>query len=185
MPPLAASSQSTPHAVTHPNPTTPCLIPANKSRKHKSQVFFNPVTPSRITTSKILCILIKPQHFRQTTLEVYLQPTFTAPLQWEVYLESSGTSAVELFCRNIERLKAAGYLRRRTLSWIFDRTLNTTLPNNLIIACRKYEEKPSIMGLSKGILDSPCLLIFLITVIPNNDPSFSIYLSNTRNEKKK
>ena len=53
MPSLAASSQSTPHAVTHPNPATRCLIPANKSRKHKSQVFFNPVTPSRITTSKI------------------------------------------------------------------------------------------------------------------------------------
>ena len=35
---------------------------------------------------------------------------------------------------------------------MFDRILNTTLPSNLIIACRRPEEKLSKMGLNKGIL---------------------------------
>ena len=54
----------------------------------------------------------------------------------EAHLESSRTSAVELFCTNSQRVKAVGYFRRRAPSCIFDRmfgrTLNATLPNNLL-----------------------------------------------------
>ena len=50
---LAPSSQSTPHTLNHPTSTTPCLLPPNKSRKHRNPVIFNPATPSRITTRKI------------------------------------------------------------------------------------------------------------------------------------
>ena len=124
------------------------------------------------TASKTLFTLIKPQHLRQTKLGVYLQPAFTAPLQSEAYLESSGTSAVEFFYGNNQRLKAAGYFRRRTLSWIFDRTLSTTLPISLIIGRRTSEEKLSINRIEQGNLG--------LTLPPN----FCNY-SNTKHKSKK
>ena len=123
------------------------------------------------TASKILCVLIKPQHFKQAILGVYLQPSFTAPLQLEAYLESSGTSAVEFFCRNNQRLKAAGYFRKRTPSWIFDRILNTALPNHLIIARRRSEEKLSTNGDKQGNLG--------LTLPPN-----FLHYSNTTKAKR-
>ena len=43
-------------------------------------------------------------------------------------MESSRTSAVELYCGNSQRIKAVGYFRRRAPSWMFDRILNATLP---------------------------------------------------------
>ena len=54
----------------------------------------------------------------------------------EAHLESSPTSAVELFCGISQRVKAIDYFRRRAPSWMFDRIfgriLNATLPNNLL-----------------------------------------------------
>ena len=63
-------------------------------------------------------------------LAVYLHPIFTAPFQLEAHLESSGTSAVELFCRNSPCLQAIGYFCRRAPLQMFDRILNVTLSNN-------------------------------------------------------
>ena len=89
----------------------------------------------------------------------------------EAYLESSGTSAVEFFCRNNQRLKAAGYFCKRTPSWIFDRILNTVLPNNLIIARRRSEEKLSTNGDKQGNLG--------LTLPPN-----FLHYSNTTKAKR-
>ena len=46
--------------------------------------------------------------------------------------ESGGIPVVELFCGNIQRVKAVGYFRRRAPTWMLDRILNVTLPNNLL-----------------------------------------------------
>ena len=43
-------------------------------------------------------------------------------------MEYSGTSALELYCGNSQRIKAIGYFRRRAPSWMFDRILNAPLP---------------------------------------------------------
>ena len=43
-------------------------------------------------------------------------------------MKFSGTSAVELYCGNSQRIKVVGYFRRRAPSWMFDRILNATLP---------------------------------------------------------
>ena len=64
---------------------------------------------------------------------MHKQSTYTPHLQHiqsEAHLESSQTSAVELFCGNSQRIKAIGCFPRRAPSWMFDRTLNATLPNN-------------------------------------------------------
>ena len=45
--------------------------------------------------------------------------------------ESGKTTAVEMFCENSQRVKAAGYFHRRAPPWNFDRILNATRPNNL------------------------------------------------------
>ena len=73
------------------------------------------------------------------TNSMHLQSSYTPHLQYlqlEVHLESSQTSAVELFCRNSERVKGVGYFCKRVPSCIFDRMfdriLNATLSNNLL-----------------------------------------------------
>ena len=43
-------------------------------------------------------------------------------------MESSQTSAVELYYGNSQRIKAVGYFRTRAPSWMFDRILNAALP---------------------------------------------------------
>ena len=48
------------------------------------------------------------------------------------HLEPGRATAVELFCRNSQRVKTVGYFRRRALLWMFNRILNVTLPNNLL-----------------------------------------------------
>ena len=74
-----------------------------------------------------------------------LQSTYTPHLQYlqlEVHLGSSQAYAVELFCRNSQRVKAVGYFGRRPpwciFNRMFDRTLNATLPN--IMVQRRSEE---------------------------------------------
>ena len=78
-------------------------------------------------------------HQSAVTNSIHLQSTYTLHFQYlqsEAHLESSRTSAVELFCRNSKCVKAVGYFRRRAPSCIFDRMfdriLNATLPNNLL-----------------------------------------------------
>ena len=73
------------------------------------------------------------------TNSMHLHSTYTSHLQYfklEVYVKSSQTAAVELFCRNSPRVNAIGYFCRRAPSCIFDRMfdriLNATLPNNLL-----------------------------------------------------
>ena len=55
----------------------------------------------------------------------------------KLYFETSHTEpgrtiAVELFCRNSQRVKAVDYFRKRAPSWMFGRILNAILPNNLL-----------------------------------------------------
>ena len=57
-------------------------------------------------------------------LPVHLHPTFRN-------LESSQTSAVRPFCKYSQSVEAVGYFRGGAPSWILDRILNATLPNNL------------------------------------------------------
>ena len=71
------------------------------------------------------------------------------------HTEPGRTTAVELCCRNSQRVKAVDYFRRRAPSWMFGRILNAILPNNLFIARRGSEERSfPPLGLHKGILDS-------------------------------
>ena len=76
---------------------------------------------------------------------MHLQSTYTLHLQYlqsEAHLESSLTSAVELFCGNSQRVKTVGYFRRRAPSWMLDkmferiRILNVTLPSSKKV-CRE------------------------------------------------
>ena len=87
-------------------------------------------------------------------------------LQQETHLESSRTSAAELFCRNSQHVKAVDYFCRRASSYIFDRMfdriLNATLPNNLLQLEEGLRRNFPPLELDKGIFDSPCLLILLI-----------------------
>ena len=52
-------AQSAPHIRNHT--TTFPTFPPKKPRKYRKPVFFSPVTPSSITTSKIYYSLIEPQ----------------------------------------------------------------------------------------------------------------------------
>ena len=77
-------------------------------------------------------------HQAAVTNSMHLQCTYTPYLQYlqsEEHLKTGGTSAVELFCRYSQRVKAVGYFYRTAPSCIFDgmfeRILNATLPNNL------------------------------------------------------
>ena len=70
---------------------------------------------------------------------MHLKSTCTPHLQYhhsEARLESNGTSAVELFCRNSQRVKVVGYFRRSAPLYIFDkifdRILYAALPNNVL-----------------------------------------------------
>ena len=84
-------------------------------------------------------------HQFAVTNSMRLQSTYTPHLQYlqlEVHLGSSQAYAVELFCRNSQRVKAVGYFGRRPpwciFNRMFDRTLNATLPN--IMVQRRSEE---------------------------------------------
>ena len=46
--------------------------------------------------------------------------------------ESSRTPALELVFENSQRVKVVGYFRQRAPSWMFDRILNVSLPNNIL-----------------------------------------------------
>ena len=82
------------------------LSPSPKQvQETTNPVFFNPVTLSRITTSKNS----QPPQVRSYALWLSLDTSSRLHL----------TFVVELFCKNNQRFKAAGYFRRRTLSWIF------------------------------------------------------------------
>ena len=70
---------------------------------------------------------------------MHLDFTHSLPLhhlQSEAHLESSLTSAVELFCRNSQPAKVIGRFHRGVPSWIFDRVfdriINSIMPNNLL-----------------------------------------------------
>ena len=99
--------------------------------------------------------------FKFHAFAIYLHPTCTAPFQWEVHLESSQTTAFELFCVYSQCLQAVGYFRRRAKLQMFYRILNGTLSNNLQLA-ESLSKSFLSLGLHKGILGSLCLLILLI-----------------------
>ena len=76
---------------------------------------------------------------------MHLQSTYTSHLQHiqsEANFESNQTSAVELYCGNSQRIKAVGYFCRRAPSWMFDRILNATLPNNYLPLHQKLTTFP-------------------------------------------
>ena len=78
-------------------------------------------------------------HQSVVTNSMHLQSSYKPHLlhlQLETHLESSRTSAAEVFCRNSQHTKAVAYFRRRAPLWNFDRMFdciqNATLPNNLL-----------------------------------------------------
>ena len=80
---------------------------------------------------------------------MHLQSTYTPHLQHiqsETHLESSRTSAVELYCGKSQRIKATGCFRRKAPSWMFDRILNATLPNNYLPLHEKLASFPGMFG---------------------------------------
>ena len=80
---------------------------------------------------------------------MHLQSTYTPRLQHihaEAHLKSSGTSAVELYCGNSQRIKAAGYFRKRAPSWMFYLILNAALPNNYLPLHQKLASFPGMFG---------------------------------------
>ena len=108
-------------------------------------------------------------HNSAVTNLMHLQSTYTPLLQYlqsKAHLESSRTPAVELFCRNSQRVKAVGYFCKRDTSCIFDRIFDriliATLTNNLSQQEEGLRRNFPPLDLYKGILDSPCLLILLI-----------------------
>ena len=98
------------------------LLPSNKSWKHTSSNHHK--QGFSITTKKISYSLIEPEVLLYVPAcsckfyahAVHLHPILIAPFQSEAYLEPSRTSAMNLFCENSERLKAAHYFRRKAPS---------------------------------------------------------------------
>ena len=76
------------------------------------------------------------EDWEELNKEIYLNTTFTVPLQLEVHLESSQMSSVVLFCICGQCLKTIGYFSRRAPLWMFHMILNKTLPNNILQHCR-------------------------------------------------
>ena len=83
------------------------------------------------------------------------------------------TSAMELFCGNSQCVKVVGYFLRRNPSWMFGRILNAALSNKLLYREQGLRRSFPPLGLPKGILNSPYLLILLIyTKHKNNKMKF-------------
>ena len=123
-------------ALTHPNPNS-------FSNKGRGTVLdrLAEISRSEILNHKKRFPLVWSSliyfsvHQPAATNSMHLQSTCTQHLQHiqsDLLLESSQTSAMELFCGNSQRIKAIGYFRWRAPSWIFDRILNATLPNNFL-----------------------------------------------------
>ena len=73
---------------------------------------------------------------------MHLQSTYTLHLQHiqsEAHLKSSRTPAVELFCGNIQRIKAVGYFHNAYFQ-------NATLPNNYLPLHQKLATFPGTFG---------------------------------------
>ena len=122
----------------------------NASRRNTNQVFFHLVAPSRITTSdiykslqvKFLIVWSSLNYFtvHQSTVTNSMhkfQFTYIPHLQHfqsRVHLESSQASVVGLFVfENSQLVETVGCFRAGSPSWILDRILNATLPNNLFL----------------------------------------------------
>ena len=88
-----------------------------------------------------------PVHQPAAANSMHLQSTYTSHLQHiqsEANFESNQTSAVELYCGNSQRIKAVGYFCRTAPSWMFDRILNATLPNNYLPLHQKLTTFPGM-----------------------------------------
>ena len=166
--PLAQSSNGTPHTLNHTTPSLPFL---KKFRRYKRLVFSISVTPSQIIASDIskspqvrfllawLRLNYFPVHQPAVTNSMHLLSTNNPNLQHlqsEAHLDYSQTSA---------RVETVGYFGGRAPSWMFDKTLNATLPNNLLELEESLRRNFPSLGLQKGISDYPYLLILLIHTI--------------------
>ena len=175
--------------------STPLFLPPyppNKSRRCTNPAFFNPVLILLLPVQSIQAgflshhkkrfilvwssLIYFPVHQPAATNSMHLQSTYTPHLQHiqsEAHLKSSRTSAVELYCGNSQRIKAVGYFRRRAPSWMFDRILNATLPNNYLPLCWKLATFPGMFeDIPRNVwLHSPeCLMTFpgMFSNIPQN-----------------
>ena len=80
---------------------------------------------------------------------MHLQSTYTLHLQHiqsDGHLESSRASTVDLFCGYSQLIKVVGYFCKRAPSWMFGRTLNTTLPSNSLLLHQKLAIFPRMFG---------------------------------------
>ena len=150
----------------HPSSPLP-----RKSRRYTQPVFFNQVTPSRITTSRIskspqvrfFIVWSIPCDNKFHTLAVHLHSTLTAPPIRGTF-GVRRTSVVEPFCRNSQPVKASGFFPRGAPSWMFDRSLNATRRNSSLELKEGLRRSFPPLGLHKGILDSPSILILWIYI---------------------
>ena len=124
------------------------LTPVGNPEVHEPSLLqnnFNPFTPIPINTRGVskspqvrffkvwLSLNCFPVHQPVATNSMHLQSSSTPHLQHlqsEVHLKSSWTSTVDLFCRNSQCVKVVGCFCRWAPSWMFDRILNATWPNN-------------------------------------------------------
>ena len=68
-----------------------------------------------------------------------------------------------------EIVKAYGYFRRRNPPWMFGKILTAILPDNLLYVEEGLTGSFAPLGLHKGILDTPCLLILSINTKHNSN----------------
>ena len=150
--------------MLHTPKITSLLLPPNKSRSYTNPVFFNPILilllhPSspKEKISFSLSLNYFPVHQPAATNSMHLQSTYTPNLQHiqsGAHLESSRTSAIELFCGNSQSIKTVGYFRRRAPSWMFDRILNATLPSNSL---HLHQKLTTFSGMFGEIPPIPCV----------------------------
>ena len=151
--------------MLHTHQNTPLLLSLTPKQVQRctNPVFFNPVLILLRPVQSIQAGFLNHHNKRfflawsslnyfpvqqsAVTNSMYLQSTYTPHLQhiqWQTHLESSRKSAVELYCGNSQRIKAIGCFRRKAPSWMFDRILNATLPNNYLPLHKKLASFPGM-----------------------------------------
>ena len=129
-----------------------------------------------------------PVHQPAATNFMHLQSTYTPHLQHLSNQKPMWNPVKHLrwcfFCGISQSLRAVGCFRKRASSWMFDRILTAILLINLSNLTEALRRSFLPLGLHKGILDSPCLLILLIYTKQQDEilnwPRVLISLSNTR-----
>ena len=159
-------------------------------------VFFNSVTSSRMTPSGniVWSSIFDPTTFLYISLRLQIPCTCGLPTS---YLSNTSNRRHlwnpikylwwNFFAEIVNILRPLAVSRCwRAPSWMFNRILNVTLPNNLLQLEEGLRRSFPPLWSSKGILDFPCLLILFIYTKYQDKildwPHVLISFGNTRNE---